>query len=89
MDATGLVRWDDVRAAERLLDEAIARRDALSEPSNWEAHESLDTEGRRHIHMHAAQFELREHADQQLQRARDRVIAVRRAWAGLDGRAAL
>jgi hypothetical protein len=86
-DTIGLTTWSDVKAAERLLDEAVARRDALSEPANWSAHESLDPEGRRHIHMHAAQFELREHADQQLRRARDRVIAVRRSWAGLDGEA--
>jgi hypothetical protein len=82
-DATGLTSWSDVKAAERLLDEAVARRDALSVPDNWSAHESVDPNGRRHVHMASAHFELLEYADQQLQRARDRVIAVRRAWVGL------
>jgi hypothetical protein len=37
--------------------------------------------------MHAAQFKLLEHADAQVKRARDRVVAVRRAWVGPDGQA--
>jgi hypothetical protein len=82
-DATGLVSWSDVRAAEKLLEEAVARRAALSEPDNWQANESLDPEGRRHIHFAAAQFELLEHADEAVKRARSRVIATRRAWVGL------
>jgi hypothetical protein len=85
-DSTGLTSWSDVKAAEKLLDEAIARRDALNQPDGWQAHESLDPEGRRHVHFNSGHFEMLERADQGLQRARDRVVAVRRAWAGLDAR---
>lgn len=84
MDTTGLVRDADLRAAERLLDEAVARRDALKLPENWAgARESLDREGRKAIEVGAAHFELLEQAGQQVQRARERVIATRRAWLGL------
>jgi hypothetical protein len=85
MDAVGLIRMSDVVAAERLLDEAVARRDALRQPENWAgARESVDREGRRTLELEAAHFEIREAADLQVQRARQRVIATRRAWCGLD-----
>jgi hypothetical protein len=81
----------DVRAAEKLLEEAVARRDALSEPDNWDATEALDPEGRRSVHFRSGHFGLLEHANASVKRAHDRVLAVRRSWAGLslDGRAAL
>ncbi|MBY0442058.1 MAG: hypothetical protein K2Q25_08005 [Mycobacteriaceae bacterium] len=85
MDATGLVRLDDVRAAEKILDEAIAKRDLLREPDNWPgAYETLNRKGRKVIQLESLNLELAEAADAAVQRARRRVIAVRRAWLGLD-----
>lgn len=52
-DSTGLTTMADVRAAEKLLEEAVARRDALSKPDNWDATEALDPEGRRSVHFRA------------------------------------
>lgn len=86
-DSTGLTSWSDVRAAEKLLDEAVARRDALKEPDNWSlAHESLDRQGRRGLEFENGHFEMLERASDAITRARQRVIATRRAWAGLDDR---
>ena len=89
MDSLGTVRSEDLRAAERLLDEAIAKRDALREPENWSAHEWVDEQGRRKLSVRNVQFELQEHADQQVQRAVQSLFALRRQWLGLSATADL
>ena len=85
-DLAGLTTWREVRESEDALRAALDKRRRLSEPDNWLAVESVDKEGRKQLNFRNAHFELCELADQQVERSRQRVLAVRRAWAGIDGR---
>jgi hypothetical protein len=83
-DLAGLTTWREVRESEDQLRAAVEKRRRLDEPDNWTATESIDKEGRKQLNFRNVHFELRELADQQVQRARAGVIATRRAWAGID-----
>jgi hypothetical protein len=85
-DLAGLTTWREVRESEDQLRAAVEKRRRLDEPDAWKATESVDKEGRKQLNFRNVHFELTEHADQQVERACQRVLAVRRAWAGIDGR---
>ena len=69
-DLAGLTSWREVREAEDQLRAAVEKRRRLDDPDNWSATESVDKVGRKQLNFRNVHFELTEHADQQVQRAR-------------------
>jgi hypothetical protein len=77
-----IVKVRDLIAAEEALEAAEKESRALRQnPEEWSAFESLDREGRRHLHVSAAQFQRQDFLDVQVQARMRELFALRQQFA--------
>ncbi|WP_406266050.1 hypothetical protein OH799_19495 [Nocardia sp. NBC_00881] len=75
-----MIRIQDLLDAEKRVEQAEAEYLASKRPENWSAHESIDKQGRRTLHIDELTFERREQAKARLDTARRDAIALRHAY---------
>ncbi|MEU7628671.1 hypothetical protein AB0C34_01615 [Nocardia sp. NPDC049220] len=75
-----MIKIKDLIESEERVDAAEREYRELMKPENWSAHESLDKEGRRHLHVNELTFQRQDQALKRLEAARSDSIALRRAF---------